>query len=160
MSLKKLPPDAVKFIVIHCSATRPDMDIGATEIEQWHRRRGFLRIGYHFVVRRDGTVETGRPLDTQGAHAAGYNDESIAVCWVGGVDANGAVQDNRTPHQMREMRRLVTDLVRRFPQAAVLGHRDLSQDLNGDGVISPNEWMKGCPSFDVKRWWAAARPQS
>lgn len=158
MSLRTLPPEAVKFIVIHCSATAPTLDIGAEEIGRWHRERGFLRIGYHFVVRRDGSIERGRALNAPGAHAAGFNDKSIGICWVGGVDAKGAVQDNRTTAQRATLARLVSEMVRQFPGAEVVGHRDLSPDKNGDGVVSPNEWLKGCPSFDVRKWWAAAKP--
>jgi N-acetyl-anhydromuramyl-L-alanine amidase AmpD len=155
-----MPPEAVKYIVIHCSATGPTTDIGVTEIERWHRERGFLRIGYHFVIRRDGTVERGRPLNMPGAHAVGFNNNSVAVCWVGGVDAQSKVRDNRTREQIDTLRLVVTALTRQFPGAQVVGHRDLSPDRNGDGVISPNEWLKGCPSFDVKKWWESAKPQT
>lgn len=156
--LRSLPPEAVKFIVIHCSATSPALDVGAEEISEWHRARGFLRIGYHFVVRRDGSIERGRPLNTQGAHASGFNDKSIGICWVGGVDTKGAVQDNRTPAQRLALARLVAAMARQFPDAEVVGHRDLTPDRNRDGVVSPNEWLKGCPSFDVRKWWAGAKP--
>jgi N-acetyl-anhydromuramyl-L-alanine amidase AmpD len=59
------------------------MDIGREEIEAWHLERGFDAVGYHFIIRRDGTIEEGRPLDVMGAHAKGFNAESLGVCLVG-----------------------------------------------------------------------------
>lgn len=132
---------STKFIVIHCSASRPSMDVGRKEIDAWHKARGFSGVGYHFIVRRDGTVEKGRPKMAIGAHAAGYNNNSLAVCWVGGVseDMLGA-EDNRTPKQKKALEKLVLDLHVEFPDARILGHRDL-----------PNV-NKACPSFDVAKW--------
>lgn len=157
---KTLNPEDVKFIVVHCSATKPSMNVGRAEIEQWHRQRGMLAIGYHYVIRRDGKVEEGRAVTHQGAHVSGYNHRSIGVCWVGGVRENAAmsIQDNRTVEQKKSMALLITQLTAQFPSAKVVGHRDLSPDKNGDGIVTPNEWLKGCPSFDVRTWWQRARP--
>ena len=70
---KTLSADSIRYLVVHCAATPPEMDIGAKEIDLWHRQRGWSGIGYHFVIRRDGRVEAGRPLDRPGAHAQGFN---------------------------------------------------------------------------------------
>ena len=149
--------NAVRFIAVHCSATPPDLDIGADEIRQWHKVQGWSDIGYHRVIKRDGTVENGRPLGQQGSHVAGYNDESLGVCLVGGVrrdpDADGKddvdgprwdlnPEANYTPEQYASLEKVLDDLLSRFPGAVVLGHRDF-----------PNV-KKACPSFDVKTWWA------
>lgn len=76
-----------KRIVVHCSATTPGMDIGAAEIRDWHvNENSWDDIGYHIVIRRDGTIEMGRQEGAQGAHAAGYNHDSFAICLVGGID--------------------------------------------------------------------------
>src|SRR5690625_2478479 len=74
-------------IVAHCSASPPSQDIGVKEIDRWHRARGFFEVGYHAVIRRDGTLELGRDWDDIGAHAreGGFNRTSIGVCLVGGV---------------------------------------------------------------------------
>ena len=139
----------VKYIVIHCSATRAGEDIGAKEIDLRHRRRGWQGIGYHYVIRLDGTVELGRPCNKIGAHVYGYNKCSIGICYVGGLDENGQPDDTRTDAQKKSLRILVRELRATFPDAKVVGHRDLSPDVNGDGIIEKWEWLKDCPCFDV-----------
>lgn len=132
----------VKFLVVHCSATRAALDIGKKEIDQWHRQQGWLEIGYHFVIRRNGNVETGRPVDRPGAHARGFNHLSLGICMVGGVAANGKdAENNFTPEQFASLTKLLHELKQKSPNAEVLGHRDL-----------PNV-HKACPSFDVREWW-------
>lgn len=137
------PIRSVDFIVIHCAATRPSQDIGAKEIRRWHKERGWFDIGYHYVIRRDGDVEKGRPDDRPGAHARGFNERSLGICWVGGVAEDGKTpEDNRTPEQIEALATLLDQLTGLYPEAEVLGHRDL-----------PNV-KKACPSFDVRSWWA------
>lgn len=131
----------INRIVVHCAATPPDMDIGAAEIREWHLDRGWNDIGYHAVIRRDGGVELGRPVEVMGAHAAGYNDDSIAVCLVGGVDEDGEADSNYTRHQWSALERIVGQWMAEYPNAEVCGHRDLP------GVT------KACPSFDAPQWW-------
>ena len=143
---------ATDLLVVHCSATRPTQDIGVREITHWHRQRGFDTVGYHFVIRRNGEVEIGRPDDAIGAHAKGYNAKSIAICMIGGVDTTGKPSNNFTAAQFTALHDLLKTLKGRYPDARILGHRDLSADLNGDGKITPNEFMKACPSFDVSEW--------
>ncbi len=128
------------FIVIHCAATPADMDVGAREIDRWHRARGFRQIGYHYVIRRGGGVEPGRPLAERGAHARGVNDRSVGVCLVGGVARNGAPQANFAPQQYDALWRLLGDLAELYPEAEVLGHSDLP------------DVRKACPCFDVAAW--------
>lgn len=141
------------FIVIHCSATPPSSDIGADEIDAWHRARGFDCIGYHAVIRRDASIEFARHFDEPGAHVKGQNYRSVGLALVGGIDVHGAAEDNFTPEQKASLRMLVMVMLRAYPGAQVLGHRDLSPDDNGDGIITSDEWLKDCPCFDVKRWW-------
>lgn len=144
-----------KYIVVHCSATRPSSDIGADEIDQWHRARGWNGIGYHAVIRRSGLIEFGRHFDAAGAHVAGHNFQSVGVCLVGGVGADGRAVDNFTAEQRDSLRLVLRMLERAYPGAEVLGHRDLSPDLDGDGLIERHEWAKDCPSFDVREWLTA-----
>ena len=154
--MKKEDVDA---IVIHCSATRAGQDVRAADIDKWHKERGFKMIGYHYVIDLDGTVETGRPLTMAGAHCntsgtSGryYNQHSIGICYVGGLDENGKPADTRTDAQKLALSKLIFDeLLPAFPNVTdILGHRDASPDKNGDGVISKNEWIKECPCFDVR----------
>ena len=67
------------FIVIHCAATKPSMDIDINVVDQWHRKRGFFSVGYHFVIKLDGTRQVGRSLDEVGGHAKGFNHKSIGI---------------------------------------------------------------------------------
>ena len=90
---------SINLIVVHCSATRADHALTTEELETIHRRRGFRGIGYHYYIRRDGTVANTRPLELIGAHAKGHNAHSIGLCYEGGLDCNGHPADTRTPEQ-------------------------------------------------------------
>lgn len=100
-------------IIIHCSATRQGADFGAADIARWHRQRGFRDIGYHYVIRLDGTLEKGRPIEQAGAHCKGWNAASIGICYIGGLDADGKSADTRTPEQKETLKKLVKELQRK-----------------------------------------------
>ncbi len=141
-------------IVIHCSATLENKAFNAVAIDAMHKARGFNRIGYHYVVLLDGTVEVGRKEEEIGAHAQGYNKESIGICYIGGIGAHpitGKIggKDTRTQMQKDAMANLVRKLKLKYPKARVMGHRDLSPDLNRDGVITSEEFIKECPCFNA-----------
>ncbi|WP_054058882.1 peptidoglycan recognition protein family protein [Pseudomonas asplenii] len=128
------------LIVIHCSATKPTMDIGLREIRQWHVQQGWLDVGYHFIIRRNGQVETGRPQDVVGSHVKGHNSDSIGICLVGGIDSAGKPEDNFTDAQWTALDGLVWEASKVwYPEARICGHRDLDSG-------------KACPSFDVASW--------
>lgn len=148
-----MKPSNIKYIVIHCSATKAQQDIGRNTIADWHKAKGWNDIGYHFVIRRNGTLEMGRPLSDVGAHAYGYNRMSWGVCMVGGLDYLSKPYDNFTDAQFATLKTVIQVLKAIAPDAEVLGHRDLSPDINNDGVIDKWEWLKACPCFDVKTWW-------
>lgn len=133
---------STKYLVVHCSATRPHMDVGVKEIRQWHKAKGWEDIGYHYVIRRDGRVERGRAEALVGAHVAGYNSNSIGVCLVGGVSEKDftKAENNFTAEQFDSLRMLLKTLSEKYPGATVLGHRDFPR-VN-----------KACPSFDAKPW--------
>lgn len=139
MAVQFKPRITTKYLVVHCAATKPTMDIGLREIRQWHRERGWLDIGYHFVIRRDGTVETGRPKGVIGAHVEGHNYESLGICMAGGIDQSGKPENNFTPAQFESLRALLDTLKADYPSARIVGHRDLDS-------------KKACPSFDVASW--------
>jgi len=141
----------INLIVIHCSATCENRPFTERDLEAAHRLRGMDGIGYHFYIRRNGDIKSTRPLEKAGAHARGYNAHSIGICYEGGLDAHGLAKDTRTTWQRHSLRVLVRVLLSDYPGARVVGHRDLSPDLNGDGEIEPMEWTKQCPCFDVKK---------
>lgn len=152
----------IDLIVIHCS----DSPNGRTlftgdpskrgfvtpvmEIDRWHAQRGFKRqsewrkrqnpslaaIGYHFVIYTRGAVATGRHVDEIGAHAVGYNATSIGICLVG--------RDQFTTEQWSELKGLVEVLQAQYPNARVVGHRNLNS-------------AKTCPNFDVSEWLKVGR---
>lgn len=141
----------INLIVIHCSATREDREFTEYDLETTHRRRGFNGAGYHFYVRKNGKIITTRPLEKIGAHARGYNRNSIGICYEGGLNARGQPKDTRTEYQRHSLKVLVRTLLLDYPGSQVCGHRDLSPDLNGNGEIEPEEWIKDCPCFDAGR---------
>ena len=126
----------ITLIICHCSAVRPDQTSSVAQIDSWHRQRGWkLGIGYHYVIRRDGEIEPGRPEWMIGAHCVNHNAHSIGVCYEGGLDIRGQPADTRTPAQKAAMRQLLEDLHRRYPRAFILGHRDLNP-------------LKDCPGYE------------
>ena len=136
----------ITLIVIHCSAVRPNQRSSAKDIDKWHKDRGFKCIGYHYVIRRDGTIEQGRPEWQIGAHCVNHNKYSIGICYEGGYDARGQPDDTRTPAQKAEMRRLLEELHERYPHAVIIGHRDLSHD-------------RDCPCFDAAHEYKDLQPK-
>ncbi|UNA02536.1 endolysin [Enterobacter phage EP1] len=132
------PRTVTEAIFVHCSATQPSQDIGVDTIRMWHKQQGWLDVGYHFVIKRDGTVESGRPVDVVGSHVKDWNSRSVGVCLVGGIDANGKFEANFTPAQMNALRNKLAELKALYPQADIKAHHD----------VAP----KACPSFDLQRW--------
>ncbi len=141
---------SIKHIVIHCSATKEGKYFNAKDIDQWHKKRGWNGIGYHYVILLDGSIQTGRPIAKQGAHVKGFNRNSIGVCYIGGLDTNGKPKDTRTPAQKLTMLCLMQSLKEEFIDAEILGHRDFSKDQNKNGIIEPFEFIKHCPCFNAK----------
>ncbi len=96
-----------------------------------------------------------------GAHASGNNKGSLGICLVGGLnETTGKPENNYTEAQMESLGTLLDYLEGLYPKAYVLGHRDLSPDLNGDGKITNNEWTKACPCFDAATWWSGFKSQN
>ena len=137
----------ITLLVIHCSAVRPDQTSSAAQIDTWHRRQGWhLGIGYHYVVRRDGQIELGRPEWMVGAHCKNHNAHSIGICYEGGLNARGQPADTRTLAQKLAMLQLLEILHRKYPKALIVGHHDLNP-------------LKACPCIDnVAREYAELQP--
>lgn len=127
---------SINLIVVHCSATRCNRAYPVTTLIRDHQQR-FGFTGYHYYVTRDGHITQTRHLQLPGAHARGYNAHSIGVCYEGGLDARGETADTRTPAQKKSLLRLLRRLKRDYPQARIVGHRDLPH-------VS-----KACPCFDA-----------
>lgn len=124
----------INEIILHCSATVEGKDFTVKDIDKWHKSRGFKGIGYHYVIYRDGTVAPGRNINEIGAHTTGHNSYSIGICYIGGLDKNGKAKDTRTPEQKLAMYKLVSDLLRCYPEARVGCHNEFAN--------------KACPCFN------------
>lgn len=153
------------YIVIHCSATPPSMDVDVKDIECWHKARGFHGVGYHIIIKRNGTSQKGRNINDAGAHVAGYNHKSVGVCLVGGVSSTcahcgkagsgagpwrvycevckathlGGPENNFTEEQWQQLAIVLWELKQKYPEAKIVGHRELDKG-------------KACPSFDVQAY--------
>ena len=130
----------ITLAIIHCSATPQGVRLSFDDCRREHIRRGFCDIGYHFYITRNGEIHRGRPLEKIGAHCQNHNRHSIGICYEGGLDARGIPADTRTDAQKRSMAALLRSLLLDYPDACIIGHRDLP------GV------KKACPCFDVKAW--------
>ena len=144
---------ALKYLVLHCTATQEGREVTSAQIRAWHTDpvskggRGWKQVGYTDMIHRDGTIE--RLVDnnedavvdtweiTNGA--SGINSVSRHVVYVGGVAKDGKTpKDTRTPEQLIAMKHYVKDFHRRFPKVKIIGHNEVA--------------AKACPSFDVGKW--------
>lgn len=148
----------INEIIIHCTATPEGQDVTVEQIRADHiKNRGFADIGYHYVVYRNGHVIEGRDVDKIGAHCTNHNAHSIGIAYVGGVENKPGIayskqkaKDTRTLAQKAGLLSLLVDLRKLYPDAKIIGHRDTSPDLNGNGTVEPSEFIKACPCFDAK----------
>lgn len=142
-------------IIVHVSATVEGKKVTAEDIDRMHKKKGWSGIGYHYVIRIDGTLEEGRPLKKIGAHVRGRNKNSIGICIVGGLNRSMKPKDTRTPMQNITLTNLLITLTKQFPEGKILGHRDTSPDTNKNGKVDRHEWLKACPCYDAAeehRW--------
>ena len=127
----------IDHIIVHCTATKADIDLHAKDIDSWYKAKSWRGIGYHYVIDKDGLLEIGREISVAGAHcnAPNINATSIGIVYVGGLDSEGNPADTRTEAQKTTLRTLITALKSIWPRAEVSGHRDWSN--------------KDCPCFDA-----------
>lgn len=127
----------INQIIIHCSDTIEGKNFTVDDIRRWHKARGWTDIGYHYVVYLDGSIHKGRNEEVVGAHCEGHNAHSIGVCYIGGKEAGTfRAKDTRTKAQKEALIRLLMKLVCKYPDAEIVGHRDLAN--------------RKCPCFDAK----------
>lgn len=130
----------INRIVIHCTATKNDHDVSVHDIDIWHKARGWKMCGYHYLIRIDGSIEFGRPVDMIGAHARGFNKSSIGIAYAGGIDHDGQNVNTMTEQQTASMFYLIESLVIVLGDLELCGHNDLTD-------------QKTCPNFNVGEWW-------
>lgn len=135
----------INEIIVHCSATREGFDYTVSDITKWHKQRGFSTIGYHYVIYRDGSINTGRDVNLSGAHCEEHNSHSVGVCYIGGLENRlnpktgkyDIPKDTRTAAQKASLLKLLRQLRSLYPSAKIRGHRDFAN--------------KACPSFDATK---------
>jgi len=126
-------------LIVHCTATPEFKDFDVEDVRSWHvKGNGWSDIGYHYLIKLDGTVQEGRPIERSGAHVAGHNKNSIGIAYVGGMDKNmDEWIDTRTIEQKDSLFNLLMDLKYEYPDSIVYGHNDFTD-------------KKVCPCFDAK----------
>ena len=125
-------------LIIHCSATKEGKDFDVETIRDWHvNGNGWSDIGYHYIIKLDGTIQEGRKENRIGAHAKGNNRHSIGICYIGGLDSDLEPKDTRTEKQKESLIKLLNELKDRYPKSTVYGHNDFSS--------------KACPCFNAKK---------
>lgn len=136
----------ITLIIVHCSANRAGSALRMADIDSYHRSLVWIGCGYHYVIPTDGTIEPGRPEEMVGAHCKNHNRHSIGVCYIGGLSKGGKPADTRTDAQRIALRNLLEQLHRRYPDALIVGHRDLDP-------------QKVCPCFDVANEYHDLQPR-
>lgn len=141
----------IKRIFIHCTAGH-QYNYTDEFLVKLFKNKGWTNPGYHYVVRPDGTIFNMLPEDKVSNGVAGYNNTSINVTYVGGIE-RGTLKpiDNRTDAQKAGLIKLLQELRVKYPKAYIMGHREISPDKDGNGRIDPWEWVKSCPNFDASK---------
>jgi N-acetylmuramoyl-L-alanine amidase len=143
----------INKIVIHCTATLPSAT--AQNILKGWRAKGWTSNGYHWLVDRHGIATRLQDDELVSNGVKGHNSRSIHLCYIGGL-VKGKPTDTRTVEQKETLKMLIDEYLVKYPNSEVLGHRDLSPDLDKDGIVEPNEWVKSCPCYEVKKEYAKA----
>lgn len=139
----------LKYLVIHCTATKQGVIVTSEMIKEWHtspRGRGWSQVGYSDMIHLDGGIENLVPNNdddivdgweiTNGAR--GYNDKAKHVVYVGGLDNNGFSKDTRTEQQLKSLEYYVKEFHNDHREVKIIGHNEISH--------------KACPCFNVKEW--------
>ena len=128
----------INKIILHCSATQEGKDFNVEDIREWHLQRGFTDVGYHYVIKLDGTIQDGRNIRSIGAHCKGQNYGSIGICYIGGLDKEGKGKDTRTKEQKESLFNLIDDLL-------------IAYDLTIEDVYCHYQFAKKlCPCFLIQ----------
>jgi len=143
----------INKIVIHCTATSPSAT--AQSILDGWRKKGWTSNGYHWLIDRFGFTTRLQDDELVSNGVKGHNSRSIHLCYIGGL-LKGKPTDTRTLEQKETLKMLIDEYLVKYPNSEVLGHRDLSPDLDKDGIVEPHEFIKICPCYDVKKEYAKA----
>jgi N-acetylmuramoyl-L-alanine amidase len=120
----------MKKITIHCSDTPNGHNYTVDDINIWHIARGFKKVGYHYVIHIDGSLNIGRLENEMGAHVRGLNRDNIGICLIG--------RDKFNEKQTATLVALLAHMTTIDPGATIHGHYEFSK--------------KTCPNFNVKEF--------
>ena len=126
---------------MHCTASSQKLTL--QQLRNEFKARGWKNPGYHYVVFPDGEIKCLLNEEEISNGVQGYNSTSINVAYVGGIDSKGKACDNRTDLQKAALVNLLVDLKRKYPNAHIMGHRDIWGK-------NPAHWKKYCPCFDAE----------
>jgi len=129
----------IRYIVVHCTATQPNTKVESI-CRYWKEQLGWQNPGYHYIIKRNGEIVALQPEYLIANGVKNFNAHCIHISYIGGVDKTNKPLDNRTDAQQFALFNKIVELMEKYPQAKVLGHRDF-----------PNV-AKACPSFDVRSW--------
>ena len=142
----------IKYIFVHCTASQQTATV--QQILKEFTQRGWRIPGYHYIVDPKGMLTQLVAEDRISNGVKGYNAESINVAYIGGIDSKKKAIDNRTPEQKKTLLNILTRLKKKYPNAIIMGHRDISPDKNHNGIVDPWERIKECPCFNAKTEYA------
>lgn len=142
----------IERIFVHCTASHQTASVN--DIKNEFKRKCWKNPGYHYIVDPGGAIHQLLDDEKVSNGVRGYNQTAINVAYIGGIDAEGKATDNRTGPQKKALAKLLRLLRSRYPDAVILGHRDISPDTNGNGTVDPWERIKECPCFDAKTEYA------
>tara|TARA_Y100001938_G_scaffold150382_1_gene241055 strand:- start:1848 stop:2405 length:558 start_codon:yes stop_codon:yes gene_type:complete len=139
---KWIKRDETNFIVIHSSLTKGSDDEGVESMRSLHMRQGCVDVGYHFIIRRNGVTDLGRPIHAIGNHCPQVDEQSVGICLIGGGDKNRKAKapDYNIP-QMESLAYICLSLVKIYPEAEIVGHNRFSPESK-------------CPVFNIPDWWS------
>lgn len=126
-----------KYVVLHHAAARV---CSPYQVDSWHKANGWSGIGYHFFIRKDGTIYRGRPEWAVGAHASGKNSESIGVC----VEGNYDLETNMPTLQKNAIKDVLSYLKDKYPKAGIKGHKEVG------ATGCPGKYY---PLQEMKEYW-------
>lgn len=146
-TLYPLKSEAIRLLILHCSATRCDQPFSVENLIDTGNAR-FGQPSYHYYIRRNGAIVPILPENVRGAHARHYNSCSLGICYEGGLDEKGRATDTRTEAQKAAMFALLKDLTAEYPNARIIGHNELPHVA------------KRCPCFTASTYYASLQPEN
>jgi N-acetyl-anhydromuramyl-L-alanine amidase AmpD len=163
-SFKQQPPKRTKpisWLIVHHAAAA---SATAQTIHQWHLGKGYVGIGYHFYIRKDGSIYRGRQIDAVGAHTVGYSETGIGVCLEGDF-----TKEKPSQVQQDSLVWILKALVEMYPAARIVGHGQVGATacpghlLDLDKIIDTTLQQEGSKVTQVSEWakkeWGAACKQ-